>query len=85
MPTTLEAPIKRYTADEYFELEKSDFNNFSDLKAIYGNASIIGDNRIIFNVLGNKYRLIVRVSFQYKRMMIKWFGTHEEYDRNGEP
>jgi mRNA interferase HigB len=65
----------------HLELEKSDFNTFNDLKAIYGNASIIGDNRIIFNVLGNKYRLIVRVNFQYKRMMIKWFGTHQEYNK----
>jgi len=65
----------------YKELEKIDFGSFNELKAVYGNASIVGDNRIIFNVLGNKYRLIVRVNFQYKRMMIKWFGTHQEYDR----
>jgi len=65
----------------YKELEKSDFDNFNELKAVYGNASIVGDNRIIFNVVGNKYRLIIRVNFQHKRMMIKWFGTHQEYDK----
>ncbi|MFN8349552.1 MAG: type II toxin-antitoxin system HigB family toxin [Spirosomataceae bacterium] len=65
----------------YIELEKSDFSSFNDVKAIYGNASIVGDNRIIFNVLGNKYRLIVRVNFQHKRMMIKWFGTHQDYGK----
>jgi len=65
----------------YKELEKSDFDNFNELKAVYGNASIVGDNRIIFNVVGNKYRLIIRVNFQHKRMMIKWFDTHQEYDK----
>lgn len=64
----------------YKELEKSEFNNFNELKAVYGNASVIGDSRIIFNVVGNRYRLILRVNFQFKRMMIKWFGTHEEYN-----
>ncbi|MDF7820743.1 type II toxin-antitoxin system HigB family toxin [Runella sp. MFBS21] len=65
----------------YKEIEKSDFENFNELKTVYGNASIVGDNRVIFNILGNKYRLIVRVNFQHKRMMIKWFGTHQEYDK----
>lgn len=65
----------------YHELQQADFQSFNELKAVYGNASIVGDNRIIFNVVGNKYRLIVRVSFFHKRMLIKWFGTHQDYDK----
>ncbi len=64
----------------YDELVRADFQNFNALKKVYGNASIVGDSRVIFNVMGNKYRLIVRISFLHKRMMIKWFGTHQEYD-----
>jgi mRNA interferase HigB len=65
----------------YHELEKSNFKNLNELKSNYPDASIIGDNRIIFNILGNKYRLIVRVIFNYKAIQIKWFGTHSEYNK----
>jgi mRNA interferase HigB len=51
------------------------------LKRVYGNASLIGDERVIFNIMGNKFRLLVRVSFDFKAIQIKWFGTHAEYDR----
>jgi mRNA interferase HigB len=65
----------------YKELVTADFKNFNELKAQYPNASIIGDNRIVFNILGNHYRLIVRIMFEYKAIQIKWFGTHSEYDQ----
>jgi mRNA interferase HigB len=65
----------------YHELVKSDFKNFNELKAAYGSASLIGDDRIIFNIMGNKYRLVVRIVFEYKAIQIKWFGTHKEYDK----
>ncbi|MFZ4547033.1 MAG: type II toxin-antitoxin system HigB family toxin [Bacteroidales bacterium] len=64
----------------YHEMAQHDFNNFNELKNVYGNASIIADNRVIFNIMGNNYRLIVRVSFQYKAIQIKWFGTLAEYN-----
>ncbi|MFA9212348.1 MAG: type II toxin-antitoxin system HigB family toxin [Candidatus Methylacidiphilales bacterium] len=65
----------------YHELVKANFENFNELKSVYGNASLVGDDRIIFNILGNKYRLIVRIVFEYKVIQIKWFGTYKEYDR----
>lgn len=65
----------------YYELLKSDFRNFNDLKKVYGNVSLVGDDRVIFNVMGNKYRLVVRMVFEYKAIQVKWFGTHAEYDR----
>ena len=63
------------------DIEKASFENFNQLKEVYGNASLVGDNRVIFNVVGNHFRLIVRVSFLHKNMMVKWFGAHEEYDK----
>ncbi|MGV3547881.1 MAG: type II toxin-antitoxin system HigB family toxin [Pedobacter sp.] len=42
---------------------------------------LVGDDRVVINILGNKYRLVVRVVFLYKTIQIKWFGTHKEYDK----
>ena len=58
-----------------------DFKNFNELKKVYGNASLVGDERVVFNIMGNKYRLIVRIVFDFKAIQIKWFGTHSEYDK----
>ena len=65
----------------YHELIKREFKNFNELKKAYGNASLVGDDRVVFNIMGNKYRLTVRISFEYKAIQIKWFGTHAEYDK----
>jgi mRNA interferase HigB len=65
----------------YHEFLKSDFKTFRDLKAVYGNASLVGDDRVVINIMGNHYRLVIRIVFVYKTIQIKWFGTHAEYDR----
>ena len=64
----------------YNEMLEADFANFNELKLVYKNASLVADNRIIFNIKGNDYRLVVRILFEYKSIQIKWFGTHKEYD-----
>jgi len=65
----------------YNELANSKFASFQELKSVYGNASLVGDDRVVFNIMGNHYRLVVRVVFDYKTIQIKWFGTHSEYDK----
>lgn len=65
----------------YHELLEADFKNFNELKSAYKNASIAADDRVVFNIDGNKYRLVVRVNFQFKAIQVKWFGTHKEYDK----
>lgn len=65
----------------YHEFAKADFKNFQELKAVYTNASLVGDDRVVFNIMGNHYRLVVRISFTYKAIQVKWFGTHAEYDK----
>lgn len=65
----------------YHEIIRQDFKNFNDLKIIYGNASLVGDDRVVFNIKGNKYRLVVRIVFDFKTIQIKWFGVHSEYDK----
>ena len=56
-------------------------NKSNELKAVYAAASLKGDDRVVFNVVGNKFRLVVRFAFAYKTIQIKWFGTHSEYDK----
>lgn len=65
----------------YNEFLKENFKNFNQLKAIYGNSSIVGQNRVIFNIKGNDYRLIVSVNFKQSAAYVIWFGTHKEYDK----
>lgn len=64
----------------YNEFLKTNFRNFNELKSVYGNASIIANNRVIFNIKGNDYRLIVSVNFKQQAAYIIWFGTRKEYD-----
>ena len=65
----------------YYELVQYEFKNFNELKQVYGNASLVSDDRVIFNIMGNKFRLVVRIIFDFKVIQIKWFGTHTEYDK----
>ena len=65
----------------YREAEKSEWKNTNEIKKEYPSASIIGDNRVVFNIKGNKYRLIVKINFHYQMMWIRFVGTHKEYDK----
>jgi mRNA interferase HigB len=65
----------------YSEFLKAVFKNFNELKTVYGNASIVANNRVVFNVKGNDFRLVVSVNFPRQAAYIIWFGTHTEYDK----
>ena len=65
----------------YHELVQCSFSNFNELKKVYGNASLVADDRVVFNIMGNKFRLVIRISFEFKAIQIKWFGTHTAYDK----
>ncbi|AFL79613.1 hypothetical protein Aeqsu_0081 [Aequorivita sublithincola DSM 14238] len=65
----------------YRETEKSNWSSINDLKSEYPNASILKDNRIVFNIKGNDYRLIVKFNFEYQLAWIRFIGTHAEYDK----
>lgn len=64
----------------YHEIIKLDSENFNQLKQVHRSVSIVGDDRVVFNIKGNKFRLLVRIVFDFKVIQIKWFGTHHEYD-----
>jgi len=64
-----------------YEVRFSIWNNANELKAKYGNASIISSKRVVFNIKGNDYRLIVDIEYKLKIVFVVWFGTHAEYDK----
>ena len=65
----------------YHELNKSYFKSFNELKKVYPKVSLVGDDRVVFNIMGNKFRLVIRIVFEFKAIQIKWFGSHIDYDK----
>ena len=59
----------------------SGWKNSNEVKEKYGNASILGDNRIVFNIRGNRYRLVVKFNYEMQWCWIRFIGTHSEYDK----
>jgi mRNA interferase HigB len=72
-----EQPIKAW----YQEARAADWATPHQVKVMYRNASVLGDNRIVFNIAGNKYRLIVKFNYAYRIGYVRFIGTHAEYDR----
>jgi mRNA interferase HigB len=72
-----EQPLKSW----YQEAKQANWNNHNEIKAQYVNASILRYGRVVFNVAGNKYRLIVRINYLSKKVFIRFIGTHSEYDK----
>ena len=57
------------------------WSNPNELKDQYRNASILNEKRVVFNIHGNSYRLIVDIEYRLKIVFIVWFGTHRQYDK----
>src|SRR5438105_9210848 len=72
-----EQPLKAW----FREASNADWASPVQIKAAFGTASIIANNRVVFNIAGNKYRLVVRVNYPYRVMYVRFVGTHAQYDR----
>lgn len=72
-----EQPLKSW----YREAERSQWRAPNEIKAEYPSASILADNRIVFNIKGNTYRLIVKINYDYGAVWIRFIGTHAAYDK----
>ena len=71
-----EVPLRSW----YALASRADWRLPADVKAAYRNASFVANNRIVFNVKGNKYRLVVAVHYGRRMLFIRFVGTHREYD-----
>jgi mRNA interferase HigB len=74
-------PAVRAALEAWFdEVKKARWTSTADVRQSYATASIVTAERIVFNVKGNAYRLVVSVDFEKGIVWIKWIGTHQEYD-----
>jgi mRNA interferase HigB len=64
-----------------YEASHANWQSPADVKAVHRNASIIANNRVIFNIKGNSYRLIVAIRYDIGIIFIRFIGTHAEYDK----
>jgi mRNA interferase HigB len=71
-----EPPLKAW----FREASKGDWGNPTAIKRVFRSASIVGNSRVVFNIGGNKYRLVVKVNYPYRVMYIRFVGTHRDYD-----
>ena len=65
----------------YKEAENADWDTPTTVKSRYPNASVIRNNRVVFNIKGNDYRLVVHINYSYRSVYVRFLGTHAEYDR----
>lgn len=63
------------------DVKKSEWKTPDDIKKFYSSASFLEDNRVVFNIKGNDYRLIVHIDYLRKIVRVKFIGTHAEYDK----
>lgn len=64
----------------FAEAEQADWKDPADVKRKYGNASILKGERVVFNICGNKYRLVVKINYKIRFVYVRFVGTHAEYD-----
>ena len=75
-------PALKAALDAWFEeVRKAHWRNTADIKRLYATASIVTAERVVFNIKGNSYRLVVAVDFEKSIVWIKWIGTHRDYDK----
>ncbi len=65
----------------YHEARRSDWNNPVKVKETYGSAKFVGQNRIVFKIKGNRYRIVTRIDFSARTVCLLFLGTHSEYER----
>lgn len=65
----------------YADIKHADWKKPSDMKSVYRNASLLSNNRVVFNIKGNNYRVVVVVQYRYGMVYIRFVGTHKEYAR----
>jgi mRNA interferase HigB len=74
--------VLKAALDAWFdEVSKARWRNAAEIKRHYATASVVNAERIVFNIKGNAYRLVVAVDFEKRIVWIKWLGTHRDYDR----
>lgn len=65
----------------YHDVKVAEWKNPNELKMQFTNASIVGEGRVVFNIKGNSYRLVVAIDYEFQVVFIRFVGTHTQYDK----
>jgi len=79
--STDQKAVKSALGAWFHEVQSANWKTPADVTSSYGNASIVGDDRVVFNIKGNAYRLVVAIDYRRQIMFIKWLGSHADYDK----
>lgn len=75
-------PPAKTPLDTWFaDVSRAEWSSFADIRAAYGSADVVAGNRVIFDIGGNKYRLVVKVAYNCGKVFVRFVGTHAEYDK----
>ena len=81
---TWHADAKVALEDWYEKVESAEWENFAQLRMSFASADHVGNERIVFNIRGNEYRLVAIVLFKVKMVYVRFIGTHQDYDKLSE-
>jgi mRNA interferase HigB len=81
VPHRLQKTVKDHLDAWYAEAANAAWKNSAELKRQYSSASVVSSERVVFNIRGNDYRLLVAINYHYQVLLIIWLGTHKEYDQ----
>lgn len=73
--------VKAALDARFHEAQRATWRNSAEVKQSYAAASIVSSDRLVFNIKGNDYRLVVAIDYGRQIVFIKWLGTHREYDK----
>jgi mRNA interferase HigB len=75
-------PDSTESLNKWYEIvKKVDWNSFTDIKKDFNHVDFVGNDRFVFNIKGNNYRLVVMLFFDIRTVFIRFIGTHAEYDK----
>ena len=78
---TKNASSKTALEEWYKKVSKANWENLNELKSKFPSADYVGNNRVVFNIKGNKYRLIITIKYDFNLIYIRFIGTHKQYDK----
>jgi mRNA interferase HigB len=76
-----QAALKAALHAWFHEVQRAKWRNSAEVKLSYGTASIISNDRVVFNIKGNDYRLVSAIDYRRQIVFIKWLGSHRDYDK----
>jgi mRNA interferase HigB len=76
--------VKSAVESWYAEAKTARWNNSADIRARYATASVVAASRVVFNIQGNDYRLIVEIDYEKHVLWTIWIGSHADYDKLGD-